>query len=319
MRSLLVELSRFRSRRAVVALVLAMVAITGAVMASVVYETRPLSAAEQTRAEQRFEREQEDVRPQIEDCREDPEEFFGGRVDPSECETLGPELEWYTSRPALDLSEAATSTGPGIGVLLASLAILIGATFAGADWTSGSMTNQLLFRPRRLRLWLVKATAVVLGSVISAALVLVGFWAALLAVAQARGIAVPEMVWEQILRGSGRGLGLVAAASLGGFALTMWLRRTGGAIGLLFGVAVVTEVLVAVVPVERMSQWSILNNVAAVAGNGTMVFDDSICDPSSPCEPTYLLSFAHGAAVLGALLVVSVVVSVLSFRRRDVA
>ena len=72
MRGLLVELSRFRSRRAVAALLLAMVAISFVVMAAVVYETRPLPAAEQTRAEQRFERERTDALPQIETCRDDP-------------------------------------------------------------------------------------------------------------------------------------------------------------------------------------------------------------------------------------------------------
>ncbi len=35
--------------------------------------------------------------------------------------------------------------------------VIAGCTFAGADWSSGSMTNQLLFEPRRGRVWLAKA------------------------------------------------------------------------------------------------------------------------------------------------------------------
>jgi ABC-2 type transport system permease protein len=317
-RGVLVELSRFRSRRAVVALVVAMLAISGVVMAAVVYETRPLTVSEQDRAEQRFERERTDALPQIEQCLEDPEQFFGGPVDAAQCETLGPQLEWFAARPTLDLDEAARSTGPGVGVALAALAILVGATFAGADWSSGSMTNQLLFRPRRLRLWLSKAVAVVLGTTAAAAVSLAVFWGCLVAVAQARSLGVGEEIWREILLGSGRGLVLVAAGGLGGYALTMWLRRTGGTIGLMFGFTLVTELMVSVLPFDRVSQWSILNNLAAWAGGGTEVYDDSGCVPTAPCDPLYTLTFTHAAAVLGALLLVALVVSLVTFRRRDI-
>ena len=38
--------------------------------------------------------------------------------------------------------------------------LLLGTTFAGHDWNTGSMSNQLLFEPRRERVWLAKALAV---------------------------------------------------------------------------------------------------------------------------------------------------------------
>lgn len=318
MRGVVVELSRFRSRRAVAAILVAMLGISALVMAAVVYETRPLDAAERDRAEQRFERESADALPQIEACREDPEEFFGGPVPPEECETLGPQIEWFAARPSLDMAEAAEATGPGIAVALAALAILVGATFAGADWGSGSMTNQLLFRPRRLRLWWSKAVAVVVGSVVAAAASLAVFWGCLLAVAQARSVPVGDAVWREILLGSGRGLLLVAAGALGGYALTMWLRRTGGTIGLMFGFTLVTELMVSVLPIDRVSQWSVLNNLAAWASGGTEVYDDSGCVPTAPCDPVYTLTFEHAAAVLGGLLLAALVVSLIAFRRRDV-
>ncbi len=314
----MVELSRFRSRRAVVVLLLAMLALTFVVLSAIVYETRPLTATEMTRAEQRLERERADTLPQIEQCREDPSQFFGENVPVEECEVLAPQLDMFTSRPVLDVAETVTLTGPGIGVLLAALAVLVGATFAGADWSSGSMTNQLLFRPRRLRVWGSKAAAVVLGTTAAAALVLLGFWAGIVAVAGARDIAVTEPLWRGIGLGSLRSLGLVAAAALGGFSLTMWLRRTGGAIGALFGLTVVVELLALTLPFERMTQWSLLNNLTAWVGNGTEVFDESLCTGFDPdCTVIYVLSLEHGAAYLGTLLVLAVGVSLLSFTRRD--
>ena len=41
---------------------------------------------------------------------------------------------------------------------------------------------------------------------------------------------------------------VVAAAALGGYAITMWLRRTSGAIGAMFGLTVVVELLALTLP-----------------------------------------------------------------------
>lgn len=320
MRAFLTELSRWRSRRAVVALVLAMLAFTFVVLAAIVYETRPFDAAEVARAEQRFEREQADSAPQIAECRADPEQFFGGPVPASECEFLAPQLENYLTRPALDLAETVRVTAPGIGILLGAVAVLVGATFVGADWGSGSMTNQLLFRPRRSRVWASKAAAVVVGTTLAAAVAVVGFWAALLAVAAARDVPVTDPLWRGITLTSLRSLALVAAAALGGFAITTWLRRTSGAIGVLFGTTVVVELLALVLPFERMGRWSLLNNLRAFIGNGTEVYDDRACTGAfaDGCDYYFTLTLTHGAVYLAVLLLLAVAVSLWSFTRRDV-
>ena len=54
-----------------------------------------------------------------------------------------------------------------------------------------------------------------------------------MAVADAGDIAWNGPLWRGIGLGSLRSLVLVAAAALGGFSLTMWLRLNGGAIGAL--------------------------------------------------------------------------------------
>ncbi|MEJ7705780.1 MAG: hypothetical protein WKF82_00035 [Nocardioidaceae bacterium] len=46
----------------------------------------------------------------------------------------------------------------------AVLAVLIGATFIGADYASGSLGTQLLFESSRSKVWVAKALAVVLGA-----------------------------------------------------------------------------------------------------------------------------------------------------------
>ena len=83
-------------------------------------------------------------------------------------------------------------------VVVTALLVLCGATFAGGDWHTGSLANQLLFRPRRSRLWLAKAGAVVVASTVAATVLLGGFWIALLLAARARGIDVPASVQADI-------------------------------------------------------------------------------------------------------------------------
>ncbi len=324
MRAVLVELSRFRSRRAVVALLLAMFALSFVVLSAIVYETRPLTATEMTRAEQRFERERVDALPQIEQCREDPLEVLGRRRP---CRRVRhdrtPAGVVHLPPGARRRRDSLLSPAPASASCWPPWRSSWAPPSPGADWTSGSMINQLLFRPRRLRVWSSKATAVVLGTTLAAGLVLLGFWAGIVAVAQARDIAVAEPLWRGIGLGSLRSLALVAAAALGGFSLTMWLRRTGGTIGAMFGLVVVVELMAFTLPFERVSQWSMLNNLTAWVGNGTEVFDESICSGSSAfdggCDPSYVLSLEHGAAYLGVLLLLAVGVSLLSFTRRDIS
>ena len=60
-----------------------------------------------------------------------------------------PQVEWYTNRPALDLDAQRRESGLAVVVVLTMLLVLVGTTFVGHDWNSGSMSNQLLFEPRR--------------------------------------------------------------------------------------------------------------------------------------------------------------------------
>src|SRR4029453_3332932 len=119
--------------------------------------------------------------------------------------------------------------------------------------------------------------AVVLAATLSAALLSAAFWGALWAVARGRGLAVPDDVVVGVLAQSGRALVLVAAAALGTHALMMLLRSTVGTLGLLFGYVVAGEIVVASLPFEKMSQWSLANNVQAWIADGIQVYDESIC------------------------------------------
>ena len=318
MRLLRVELTRFATRRSVIVIVLATLVLTCVMAAAAAYNTRPASSTEQEAAERMMLRQDALNEADYQECLDDPEGYFDDEVTAGSCTTLRPELDWVLPRPELDLTAEVTSRGRVILVLLAGMAVLVGAFFAGRDWTTGSMATQLLHEPRRIRVWLTKAVAVMIGAVVSAAIMLAVFWGSLAGFAHARGIAPTSDAWRLVGETSGRGLALVAAVALGGFALTMGLRHTVATLGLLFGYAVVGEALAASLPFEKMSQWSLANNVLAWVHDGFEVRDGSLCaGTAQACSPFYTLTLHHAAVYLGGLLLLAVVVSLLSFRRRD--
>ena len=180
-------------------------------------------------------------------------------------------------------------------MLVAALMIIVGTTYAGGDWHTGSISNQLLFEPRRTRVWVTKALVALVGCGLVAAVLLAAFWAALALVADARGIAtgpgtVSVIAWESL-----RGVALAAAGGLGGYALTMLLRHTVGTLALLFAYAAGGEALLALLPVDGSARFSPTYNLFAWVRDGVRVYDQSVvCSPSQGPTCDQRLSITTG-------------------------
>jgi ABC-2 type transport system permease protein len=320
-RLLLVELDRFRSRRAVVLVLLAGLVIVAWMAFSTLHRTRPASATEIEGAKQQAAQAQEQAQQDYLACQKDPESYMGPGTTADMCQPYTPRYQDFLPHSQLILEEERGDTGKGAIVLLAGLAIIIGATFAGADWSTGSMSNQLLFRPRRIPMWAAKAVAVTFGVTVVAAIVLAALWGTYLLAADVRGIGHGPTFLHDLSFQVLRGLGLIAGGALGGYALTMALRSTVGTLAALFAYSVGGEALIANLPFHKVGLWSLSNNVFGWLDDGTQVYDDSIrCapDPNTPCIQTYVVTLAHGATYLGATLLVVVLLSIVLFRRRDV-
>jgi ABC-2 type transport system permease protein len=322
-RLLRVELSRFFSRRAVVLLLLVAALLTLLVAGATIWNTRPVSASDL--AEARNQVAQQVSAPgfahDLDQCRAAPEEFFGPGTTAADCSrNLTPRVEDYLARPRLDLGQERQGGGLAVVVIVTALMIVVGTTYAGSDWATGSMSNQLLFEPRRLRVWAAKAGAALAGCLVVAAVLVAGFWIALYLVGESRGIGTGATVQEQVRWSAARGALLAGLAGLGGYVLTMLLRHTVAALALLFAYAAGGEALLAVAPVDRSARGSLATNVFAWLQDGVRVYDDSIaCRPTQlDCDMTFRVGLAHGATYLGVLLLVTMVVSALVFRRRDV-
>lgn len=323
MRLIGVELSRFFSRRAVVLLLVATALLTALVAGTTIWNTRPVTGNElaTARAQVQQQLDSPEYQRDLANCERDPESLFGPGARVEDCRNeLTPTPESYLGRSTLSLADERRSGGTGVMVVIALFMVMVGATFAGADWSSGSMSNQTLFEPRRGRVWAAKAVAVTAGCAVTALVLLVGYWLSLLSVADARGIETSGAVQQAVSWMAGRGVLLAALTGLGSYALTMLLRSTVATLAVVFVFVVVGEVLLAASPIDRSSLWSPSDNVFAWLQDGVRVFDESVgCAPGpTPCTQQYTVSLLHGAVYLAVLLLVTLLVSALRFRRRDV-
>lgn len=319
MRVFVAELGRFLSRRTIAVLLLLAVAVAAVLTVAAAYDTRALSRTEMDAAQEVLRKDTAAYQQELQACRKDPGQYLDARATAADCEQLRPQLHSYLVRTPLNLAAEVDERGTVLMVLLAAIGLLVGATFAGADWADRSIGTQLLVETRRERMWLAKAGAVTVAMTAAAALVTAGFWGALRVIALLREVPVPAGTWSEVLATSGRGLALVAAATLGGFALTMLLRRTVATLGLLFGYTLLVEALAATLPVTRMTQWTVPHNVLGWVKDGVQINDRTICSGERiGCQPWYSLGAEHGAAYLGVLLAITVLVSLVAFGRRDV-
>ncbi|MGH3348719.1 MAG: hypothetical protein ACRDO4_17195 [Nocardioides sp.] len=319
------ELTRLRWRRAVVVLLAGCALITGVIFVGTAWTTRPVSDEELRQAQVQVEREraQPYFKRELARCERRPQRF--GLPNAAHCDQMmGPQVEWYVSREELRAGKAFRESGLGVITILMGLLMLVGTTFAGADWNSGSMSNQLLFEPRRPRVWLAKAAGVLALSLTAAAVLMAGFGGGLLLLANARGIDVPPEVPGWMAASGGRAVLLIGAAAVGAYAVTMLVRSTVFTLGAMFAIVVGATLVLSLIGISEA--WFPNKNLSAVIWNGAIYYIEppSACfvdgrpPPGLDCNGRERLEPGVAARNLGALLVVAAAASVWSFRRRDV-
>jgi ABC-2 type transport system permease protein len=326
MRLLKVELTRLRWRRAVVVLLVACVALPLVLLAGYAWETRPISDADVAQAKELAAQDADQpwIAQEVAACEADPEMYLGPDGVATDCaEAITPRYENYLYRSELDLTALRTDVGAAAITILTGLLMLIGTTYAGHDWNTGSMSNQLLFEPRRLRLWVAKGAAVLLTGVLVGAVVLTVFWGGAALIASSRDIAAAPGVWREVWETQVRGVLAVGVGGLLGHALTMLFRSTVATLSLMFGVAIAGSLVVVAILGDSAARWLLPTNFLAFVLGGFSYYDPTACTQSpdgsvtGSCER--VLPAVDGGLVLGVLVVVAVLLSLWSTHRRDVS
>ncbi|RLV49113.1 hypothetical protein D9V37_11125 [Nocardioides mangrovicus] len=311
-----VELARFRSSRVVLAVLVVAVVAAGLFAFRTAYDSRPFSRAEVATARAQASMAAEAKRGDVKECLADPATMLGPGATASDCRAdLVPQTTDFLTRAPLRLRVVMQNNGLHLAVLVLVLLVVAGAAFAGSDWASRSLRNQLLAESRRTRVWLAKAAAVSLGSLVIAALALAVFWVPLRIIAAERGLSVTAgslVVWHIV-----RTLVLAAVAPVGAYALAMLFRSTVGAVGLVFGVSLAAEVLLGPLPVRGTGWLTPSHNVFAWLLGSTHYFDASLRCGGPDCKIRVLDMWPAGA-VLAVVTAVVMALSWADFRRRDV-
>jgi hypothetical protein len=147
-------------------------------------------------------------------------------------------------------------------VPLLTLGWLVGASFIGADWHAGTITTQLTWEPRRLRVLAAKAAALAILVPIGCTAVMLVLGVALVPAAQWRGSfdGVDAQWSASLLSIAGRGALLALLAAEVGFAIASLARNTAAALTAGFIYLAVVESLVRALK-PAWQPWLLTDNV----------------------------------------------------------
>jgi ABC-2 type transport system permease protein len=322
-----VELRRLVSRRLTAIGVAALLLITGVLLIAIWHDAKPLSAAEQRNAQVNFEQAQKDWQRNGAQYKKDCEQNWQSEPDPKPkleeaCQLSAPTLDQF-GKPQTKFTEVMPDLLLGSSYLLAFAAFLIGASFVGAEFSSGSISNWLTFEPRRLRVYGSKLIAAATSMLPVAVVVLAILLAGTYLIVDAMGITAGTTgkVWGDLAGTAGRAVVMTAAAGALGGIFALLLRHTAAAVGVAMGYIVLVEGVFGSF-LAKVQPWLVKLNFDAFIKHDTTYYVDS-CQ-SSPdggytCQSIEkTLSFEHGVWYLGIAVVVLVALGAGVFHRRDV-
>jgi ABC-2 type transport system permease protein len=308
------EFTRLFSRRlTIVSAILVVVAVL-AFQLVVNSEVTPPSAGEIAAGRAEFEQSHRDWEQNEKSCREQSQA-------PEECSYPEPTMADFQYQTPFDVIAGISVR---VATYLAAFALfLVAASFIGAEYTSGSISNWLTFVPQRGRVFAAKLIAMVsFAAVLS---LLVTGVAVLLPVilAQAHGASptgVPKLVGAGL-----RGILIAVVLATVGFCVGLVSRHTAAAIGVLLGYLFVYFVrglvLAESAKAQRLTPWTPEGNFAAIISKSYTYEVPLRQITSDGVEFSYTehtISLSHGLIYWATVLAVVVGVSLVIFRRRDV-
>jgi ABC-2 type transport system permease protein len=214
-----------------------------------------------------------------------------------------------------------------LGGLLALFGFVLGASFVGAEWSSGGMMTVLVWRPRRMEVLAGKLAALLLGVGALTLAVSAAWSVAMWVVAHQRGDArlTPGLLASLALRDT-RVLALTLACAAAGFAIACYGRHTaaalGTAVGYLVTVEVVARIALSAAQVARPQRFYLSSYMVSWLNNSTSYTDMGPCRPPDfgPVCPggTWSIGAGLSATVLAAILIATLLATAAGVRRRDV-
>jgi hypothetical protein len=251
---------------------------------------------------------------------------------PSDCnQTYMPTREEYDYRNYMDSTfDFKDKFEPMIttwAALLALAAFVIGASYVGAEWSTGGMMNLLLWRPQRLKVLGTKLAALLAGlAALSVVVALV--WTGVFAlIASLRGTldGMTSGAWQSVALTELRGLILILVAGAVGFGLASLGRHTALALGAVVGAIVVFQfglvTVLSLAQVKFAEAWLLPTWALAWMSKKLTLEDYNQCNFSaiSGCEPAKLeLTWPMAGGLMAIAVVLVVGAAMWTMRNRDI-
>jgi hypothetical protein len=208
------------------------------------------------------------------DCLNREGGFFG--FDPNEQPVPVPVLVLDRDDRRVRIGRTFEDTVGGMGIALGLLGILLGSTFLAAEFGAAGFGTQLLFEPRRWRLYAAKVAAVAIGCGLVAVLVVAWTGLGQYVASVSRGsTAGVDGGWLVDRAGDTlRVAGACALAAVCALAVGAVARRTVVAVGVFFGVVIATGFVINTSWGRALGRNSPMNGIFAV-GNGDFANPDN--------------------------------------------
>jgi len=234
------------------------------------------------------------------------------------------QAEWYMP-PTFNFRKNFGDMVTTLAAILAMAAFVIGASFVGAEWSSGGMMNLLLWRPQRLKVLNTKLAAL-LAVLTAVTVALSALWTGLFVlIANLRGTldGMTSGAWQSYLIMELRGLVIVLAAGALGFGLASIGRHTAVAMGVAIGVVVVLQAglgtVLAMAQVKYIEMYLAPTWIAAWMNKSVELVDYNAPCIGANCEqPTMTLTWQMAGVGLVAALVLVVGTAMWTLRKRDI-
>ncbi len=313
------EINRLRSRRFTLIALLAVLFVLALFQLQVNSAVSPPSAAEVAANEAQFER---DLKQWQDHHLEWEQECVDAGQPREQCAGVPPSRQNY-GLEAVPFAEAA-QIGLQLAIYLTGLAMfLVGASFIGAEFTTGAMANWLSFIPRRGPVFASKLITVVVFALIISAL------------ASAFVLSVAALLTSHyggetsgvrgLIATAGRGVVVAAIFAVIGYCVALMTRHTAAALGVLLGYLFVLFVRMAPLRdqawAQRLTPWAPEANLAAIVQNGYRYFIPHKTLSEGGVSIDYIertVRLSSGTLYWAALLAALILAALLLFRRRDV-
>jgi ABC-2 type transport system permease protein len=214
-----------------------------------------------------------------------------------------------------------------LAAIFALMAFVIGASFVGAEWSSGGMMNLLLWRPQRLKVLGTKLAALLVGLTALTTVALAAWTGFFWLVGRLRGdtSGMTSGAWQSIALTEVRALVLVLAAGALGFGLASLGRHTALALGAAIGAVILFQfglvTVLSLAKVKFAEAFLVPVWVQAWMDKSVKLEDYNSCDfsGSQGCQPpTLTITWPVAGGVLAAVIVLVVGAAMWTMRSRDI-